>query len=86
MPTRRAVLGGLAMTGPAASAPAQGRTPASGDTPMSADLILHSGLITTLDRGNPAASAVAIKDGRFVAVGREAEVMAHAWPMSIRGE
>lgn len=49
---------------------------------MSADLILHSGLITTLDRGNPAASAVAIKDGRFVAVGREAEVMAHAGPQT----
>ena len=49
---------------------------------MSADLILHSGLITTLDRGNPAPSAVAIKDGRFVAVGREAEVMAHAGPQT----
>ena len=36
------------------------------DTP---DLILHRGLFTTLDRSNPTASAVAIKDGRFTAVG-----------------
>ncbi|WP_291662760.1 MULTISPECIES: amidohydrolase [unclassified Bosea (in: a-proteobacteria)] len=49
---------------------------------MSADLILHSGLITTLDRGNPAASAVAIREGRFLAVGDEAEVMAHAGPQT----
>jgi hypothetical protein len=40
-----------------------------------ADLILHRGLFTTLDRSNPTASAVAIKDGRFIAVGRDHEVM-----------
>ncbi|MBB3655399.1 hypothetical protein FHX15_000598 [Rhizobium sp. BK650] len=45
-----------------------------------ADLILHHGLITTLDRSNPAASAVAIKDGRFLAVGHDAEVMALKGP------
>jgi predicted amidohydrolase YtcJ len=39
------------------------------------DLILHHGLFTTLDRGNPTASAVAIKDGVFVAVGHDSEVM-----------
>ncbi|MBR8200859.1 amidohydrolase, partial [Burkholderia cenocepacia] len=39
------------------------------------DLILHNGRITTLDRANPIAAAVAIKDGRFVAVGSEADVM-----------
>src|SRR5579862_7573366 len=42
------------------------------------DFILHSGLFTTLDRSNPSASAVAIKDGKFLAVGRDAEVMALA--------
>lgn len=47
---------------------------------MSADLILHHGLITTLDRTKPAASAVAIKDGVFIAVGTDQEVMAHAGP------
>nr|WP_246679701.1 amidohydrolase [Mesorhizobium sp. B2-3-5] len=45
---------------------------------MTADLILHSGKITTLDRTKPSASAVAIKDGVFLAVGNEADVMAHA--------
>jgi predicted amidohydrolase YtcJ len=39
------------------------------------DLILHRGLFTTLDRANPTASAVAIKDGAFIAVGHEHEVM-----------
>jgi predicted amidohydrolase YtcJ len=39
------------------------------------DLILHRGLFTTLDRGNPTASAVAIKNGVFTAVGRDHEVM-----------
>lgn len=45
-----------------------------------ADLILHHGLITTLDRSNPAASAVAVKDGRFLAVGHDAEIMALKGP------
>jgi predicted amidohydrolase YtcJ len=39
------------------------------------DLILHRGLFTTLDRANPTASAVAIKDGRFTAVGREQDIV-----------
>jgi predicted amidohydrolase YtcJ len=44
------------------------------------DLILHRGLFTTLDRSNPTASAVAIKDGIFAAVGHDAEVMPLAGP------
>ena len=44
------------------------------------DLIVHRGLITTLDRTNPVAEAVAIRDGRFVAVGRDHEVMPLAGP------
>lgn len=43
---------------------------------MAPELILHRGLFTTLDHKNPTASAVAIRDGRFVAVGREEDVMA----------
>src|ERR1700741_2116877 len=42
------------------------------------DLILHRGLFTTLDRTNPSATAVAIKNGVFTAVGRDADVMALA--------
>src|SRR6201994_4241179 len=41
----------------------------------SPDLILHRGLFTTLDRGNPAANAVAITDGVFTAVGTTGDVM-----------
>ncbi len=43
---------------------------------MTADLILHNGRIHTVDRDNPTVSAVAIEDGRFVAVGSDAEAMA----------
>ncbi|GGF77469.1 amidohydrolase [Azorhizobium oxalatiphilum] len=40
------------------------------------DIILHNGRVTTLDRSNPVASAIAVKDGLFLAVGTDAEVMA----------
>jgi predicted amidohydrolase YtcJ len=42
------------------------------------DLILARGLFTTLDRSQPTANAVAIKDGTFLAVGRGEDVMALA--------
>jgi len=42
-----------------------------------ADLILINGHITTLDNIHPHVSAVAIKDGCFLAVGTEKEVMAY---------
>src|ERR1700721_1550765 len=48
------------------------------------DLILYRGLFTTLDPGNPGANAVAIKDGVFVAVGREEDVMPLAGPKTKR--
>ncbi len=44
------------------------------------DLILYGGRITTLDRSNPAATAVAVKDGKFVAVGDDVDVMRLAEP------
>ena len=37
-------------------------------TSTAADVILHNGRVTTLDRSNPAATAVAIRDGKFVAL------------------
>ncbi|BDG70485.1 amidohydrolase [Roseomonas fluvialis] len=43
--------------------------------PETADLILHNGRITTLDRSNPVAEAIAIRDGRVQAVGRTADIM-----------
>ena len=39
------------------------------------DVVLHNGAITTLDRAHPTATAVAVEDGRFVAVGRDADVV-----------
>jgi predicted amidohydrolase YtcJ len=42
------------------------------------DLILHNGRFTTLNRANPSASAVAIKDGKFLAVGDDADIMSRA--------
>lgn len=44
---------------------------------MKADLILVNGQFTTLDRSNPAAQAVTIKDGVFSAVGTEQEILAY---------
>jgi predicted amidohydrolase YtcJ len=44
------------------------------------ELILRNARITTLDRANPEADALAVKDGRFVAVGEERDVMALAGP------
>jgi predicted amidohydrolase YtcJ len=42
------------------------------------DIILHRGLFTTLDRSSPTASAVAIRDGKFIAVGRDEGIMPSA--------
>lgn len=42
-----------------------------------ADLILYNGRFTTLDRANPQAEAIAIRDGVIAAVGDERDVMAH---------
>ncbi|MBP6896119.1 MAG: amidohydrolase [Pseudacidovorax sp.] len=39
------------------------------------DLILHNGRFTTLDRSNPTAEAVAIRDGRFLRVGRNEDLL-----------
>src|SRR5438876_1632948 len=45
-----------------------------------ADVILHHGNVTTLDRSNPTATAVAIRDGRFLRVGADADVLPLAGP------
>jgi predicted amidohydrolase YtcJ len=47
---------------------------------MQPDLILTNGKFTTLDRTNPVASAVAVADGRFTAVGETDEIMALKGP------
>ena len=49
---------------------------------MTADLILHDGHFTTLDGSNPVATAIAISDGKFAAVGQDNEVMSLAGPLT----
>lgn len=44
---------------------------------QTADVILHSGLIVTVDEAFSKASAVAVKGGEFIFVGSDAGVMAH---------
>ena len=44
------------------------------------DLVLVNAKVTTLDRENPQAQAVAIRDGKFLAVGTEQEARAAAAP------
>src|SRR6202453_2406946 len=39
-----------------------------------ADLLLLNGRYTTLDKSKPTATAVAIKDGKFIAVGEDSEI------------
>ena len=70
--TRRRLLQGMAATGFVAGTSTWGDARAQG---MQPDLILRNGQFTTLDRSNPQADAVAIKDGRFIAAGLERDVM-----------
>ncbi len=44
-------------------------------TDAAPDLILHRGRFTTLDRARPSATAVAIRDGRFLQVGSDEEIL-----------
>ena len=60
------------------AAPRAQRSP--GESPTTADLILINGRFSTLDRANPNAEAVAIADGKFLAVGTEQNARAHAGP------
>lgn len=68
-----AVAAAGAWLGPGLAGCAGSRTRGAG-----ADLVLRGGKIATLDPRRPAAAAVAITGGRFVAVGDEAEAMRHA--------
>ena len=52
--------------------------------PSTPDLILFNGRFTTLDRSNPTATAVAVSQGRFSAVGSDREVLSLAGPQTRR--
>jgi predicted amidohydrolase YtcJ len=47
---------------------------------MAADLIITNARIATMDRAAPEATAAAVQDGRFVAVGDDAAVASHRGP------
>jgi predicted amidohydrolase YtcJ len=47
---------------------------------LAPDVILHHGLLTTLDPANPVATAVAIRAGNFTAIGSDAEIVKLAGP------
>jgi predicted amidohydrolase YtcJ len=72
-------LGALAAAGGIQANRAQGQGVAD-----AADLILFNGKITTLDRQNPEAEALAIRDGRFIGVGRAQDIMRFAVPSTQR--
>ena len=69
---------GLALTPLAACAASFARSgqPGAG----AADLIIANGKVTTLDPAAPNATAFAVRDGKFIAVGSDAEVRALAGP------
>ncbi len=58
--------------------------------PQAADLILHNGVIYTVDERNRVAQAVAIKDGKFIAVGANQDVLrrrsANTRVLNLRGQ
>lgn len=68
--TRRQFIASAAALGAAASSELFAMSP----NPIP-DLILVNGKFATLDRANPQADAVAIADGRFIAVGERQDVM-----------
>ncbi|MFC5449209.1 amidohydrolase [Paenibacillus aestuarii] len=49
-------------------------------TIVEADLVIHNALIVTMDDANPTATAVAVNDGHFLAVGDDAEIMKYVGP------
>lgn len=67
--TRRQALAGAA---------ALAATPGKAFAMNSQDVIVTNARITTLDRANPTAEALAIRDGKFLTVGSEAEARAAA--------
>ena len=79
MPTRRSFLGGAAAAVIGAQAAAQPESEGNNHA-MTADVILYNGRFTTLDRTNPNASAAAIKDGTFLMVGGDHQIMPLAGP------
>jgi hypothetical protein len=75
-PTRREFLAG----GAAGALAALGGPHAAAAPAAPAEVIVVNGRIATMDPARPAAAAAAIRDGRFLAVGDDREVLAHRGP------
>ncbi|MDF0518589.1 amidohydrolase [Bradyrhizobium yuanmingense] len=74
--TRRSFLGGVSslVLPHIVSSGRAAAQDSSGDAAVHADTIIHNARIVTLDRTKPVASAVAIRDGKFLAVGTDQEI------------
>jgi len=77
MPNRRQFIAGAGLFAAAGFSPS---TPQAQTMSETADLILYNGKVTTLDRANPQAEAVAVKDGLILFAGSTAEAMRLAGP------
>ncbi len=75
--SRRALLGGFLAV---AATPALGQT---GSSPF-ADVVFVNGRFTTLDARNSTATAVAVRDEKFIAVGGNEEILRHVGPRTQR--
>jgi predicted amidohydrolase YtcJ len=60
----------------------EGRRAIASEGGEPADIILRNGKFATMDRARPLAAAVAIRGGRFAAVGSEHEVLRHKGPQT----
>ncbi|KFE69589.1 amidohydrolase [Hyalangium minutum] len=76
----RGMVSGLICLGVMACAAREVR-PAAGET---AELIITNGKVTTLDAAHPEVSALAVKEGRILAVGDDAQIKALAGPSTRR--
>lgn len=74
----------LAVGRRAGGAQAEAGRPAGGGSSPRADLVLTGGVVVTLDKALPRARAVAVRDGRIVAVGTDAEIEKHVGPATRR--
>jgi predicted amidohydrolase YtcJ len=77
--SRRLVLAALGAAGLAACTTAQGGSQTgAGVAEVAADYVIHNAKIVTVDGSFSIAEAAAVRDGRFAAVGRKAEVLRSA--------
>lgn len=67
-------VGALGRHSPPAARPAPSAPPAQAGPGVEADLILVNGRVYTMDDARPRAEAFAVKDGRFIAVGSNADI------------